>query len=260
MKPTENNQNHETKLQPNCNTAGSRFSRRRFLQSAAVTSPLLFTVKSPVAWGTTGTAQCSITAVLSGNASNPGNCQSAARSAEYWQRVFTAVSGNPEYPVLQALRANNITKTTQFMSLFLHGWENNSYDASSRWYYRLYLQDCDNPSIWDVLQAGSTASYKVKFLFVKRRNNRKNRKEYINIFEYPAGFVQSLVVAYLNSLFPTAIDYPYTSLTLNGRLDSAVDSSVNTQLALLKRTRPKPGVMDVFKPFISMKSEIETWS
>ncbi len=161
---------------------------------------------------------------------------------------------------MQALRANNITRTTQLMSLFLQGWEMNAPDINSNWYFRMHVRDCDNPSIWDVLNTGPTETYKITFMFIKPRTGRPNKKIRVDVFEYPAGFVQSLVVAYLNSLFPTAIDYPYTTSSLNDRLNMAVDSSVKTVLARLNRVRPKPKKIDIYKPFIQMKSEIETWS
>lgn len=90
----------------------SRFSRRKVIQSGLAISPLLFTVKSPTAWGADLNA-CNISTLISGNVSQQDDCGGKTINPEspgYWHIVFHATKtdkgkGN-KYKVKRAL-ANN---------------------------------------------------------------------------------------------------------------------------------------------------------
>ncbi len=187
--------------------ATSRFSRRRFLRSAAVASPILLSVKSPTAWGSEGLyrEQCSITVFLSGNPSNPQDVGCEARDTAYWINTFTG--GNKV--VEDELARRGVTATTPFFQLLpltaFQAWRagDTSLESDTTWYYRINPYS-DNPT---VLQALQNTDFNLSLDFDKNINN-SNGNNSVNLVDSVPNFHAVMVTAYLNSLFhPTPLNY-----------------------------------------------------
>ena len=95
----------------------SRFSRRRFLTTSAAASPVLFAVKSPMAWGSGGVgANGSI--MCSGNGSDAGNCKkSVSLTPNKWKSVLQCGVGDKYYPLKNALEKASIYPNTKCIEL-----------------------------------------------------------------------------------------------------------------------------------------------
>lgn len=93
----------------------SRFDRRRFLRTSAAATPLLMAVKSPVAWGNSiNIDQCSVTMLLSGNASHIRNCQAKIESPGYWKSIFWQSANQNHKERSKKIRAAIAARTSLF--------------------------------------------------------------------------------------------------------------------------------------------------
>lgn len=201
----------------------SRFSRRRFIRSAAVTSPILLSVKSPVSWGGgLYDGQCSIVSYLSGNASHPSGCQTSAKAPEYWINTF---SGGNDI-VRQELNHQGCYASTPFHQLFAHNLE--TYQKNSRvsdkWQYRV-SPTSDNPQL---LEGLNTTGWSLILEFERTSNRRITT---INLLHNVPQFHCCLISGYLNGLFhPTPVNYLGDSAYVSNAFMEALTRSVNTIL------------------------------
>lgn len=201
----------------------SRFSRRRFIRSAAITSPILLSVKSPVSWGGgLYDGQCSIVSQLSGNASHPNGCQTSAKPPEYWINTFTG--GNDI--VKQELNNQGCYASTPFHQLCSHNLATFQMQSrmSKKWQYRI-SPTSDNPPL---LQALNTTGWNLLLEF----ENIKNRKNVeINILHNVPQFHCCIGSGYLNGLFhPSPVNYVGDSAYVSNAFMEALTRSVNTIL------------------------------
>jgi hypothetical protein len=206
------------------NTAStSRFSRRRFIRSAAVTSPILLSVKSPVSWGGgLYDGQCSIVSQLSGNASHPHNCQTQAKSPLYWINTFI---GDNEI-VNQELEKQGYYATTPFHELFPHNLS--SYKRQPRmsktWRYRV-SPDTENPPLLQCLMRSDTS------FWLEFENIESKQKVNIDVLNGVPNFHCCVTAGFLNGLFhPSPINYVGDETYVQKVFKEALFRSVNTIL------------------------------
>jgi len=189
----------------------SRFSRRKFLQTGIASSPLLLTVKSPVAWGT-GTSwggdRCSLTTLMSGNASHPHNCQSPPRDCGYWYKVLTCGSDDPLNGIRKRLKncPQRISGKVKFNHCFLNHFQNwQKSSALSGCTYRLSPTDSDNPSFEDIL---GQRSQQFKCVLEFKKDNSSILT--IDLTEKIKDLHEVTLTGYINSIFnPDFISYGY---------------------------------------------------
>ncbi len=246
--------------------ASSRFSRRRFLRSAAVASPILLSVKSPTAWGGTGLyrEQCSITVYLSGNPSNPSEIGCEARDVAYWEKVFTG--GNKV--VENELARRGITASTQFFQLLplsaFQSWRVSDIvvDGEESWYYKLN-EYSDNPT---VLQALQGSGFNLSLDFAKGTDIVGQSDNTVNLTDGVSDFHAVMVTAYLNSLFhPTPVAYlgdeQYVSdifaVTMQESAEACLAGIVST--GSTARMMYRFGSVSYSQPMRELSKALNTW-
>ncbi len=206
----------------------SRFSRRRFLRSAAVSSPILLAVKSPSAWGALYAEQCSISIYLSGNPSSPEPLNCDPKDTAYWIRTLSGGNKIVEDEVYRL----GYTGSTSFYDIFpmtmFSGWvtRDTTNGNGNRWYFR-FDPTSDNPTLLQALQ-GSGFRLFVEF---DRNLNNSSIDYRMNIVNGVPEFHSILVTAFLNSLFhPTPVSYFYTDI-VKARLAEALENAVDQVVA-----------------------------
>ncbi len=243
----------------------SRFSRRRFLRSAAVASPILLSVKSPTAWAadTLPREQCSITVYLSGNPSNPQNLGCDARNTAYWINTFTG--GNKI--VEEELARRGITASTPFFQLFpltaFQSWRagDTSLEGNTTWYYRINPYS-DNPT---VLQALQNADFDLSLDFDKNIDNSSG-SDSVNLVDSVPNFHTVMITAYLNSLFhPTPVSYLGDAQYVADRFAVTMQDSADACLAGISssgstaRMLFKYGSVSYSDPLKELSDALNTW-
>lgn len=213
----------------------SRFSRRRFLQTGVAASPLLMTVKSPVAWAcntqTNGTA----------NAHTSGNTSTAAGGTitklkkltpKEWDDVFCGCYSRES---LQAklewyLSLYNISDRTEFFNLlkglYAHSHSNNTWArcGSNRvWKYQVYVsRDC-NPAVNQVLNGGVSA---VQLRFRRLKGSGYGYR-YKTVTMSASSLHKDVTCAYLNSMAADAhfVDWASTRAMVMSDVNLAFNSA-----------------------------------
>lgn len=180
----------------------SRFSRRRFLQTGIATSPLLMTVKSPMAWGCGNHSKGSADTYVSGNSSTVASCRSKkCMSPRDWDKVIRKPRHDKDL-AKQALNWCGINERTKFNKVFLSNCFRYQSCSNPNWQFKLMKKQCDSPTFSDVLQSVHQAPKLV--MRVKKRGN-KNKKLDIEI--KINDFHQDVVCGYLNAVCaPDIID------------------------------------------------------
>ncbi len=245
--------------------ATSRFSRRRFLRSAAVASPIILSVKSPTAWGGAGlySEQCSLTVFLSGNPSNPSEIGCEARDITYWKNVFSG--GNKL--VEDELAKRGITANTLFFQIFplmtFQSWRQGEFydQRGESWFYRIN-QLSDNPTLLQALQG---TEFDLSLEFDKNLEDAKN-SQMVNLTENVPNFHAIMVAAYLNGMFhPTPLAYLGDQDYVLGRFAVTLQDSADACLAGLTRTGSAARMMFRFgsvnysEPMKSLSDDLNTW-
>ncbi len=172
IQPSQSNKIDDKEKVPLANgqNENSRFSRRRFIQSGIAVSPLLMSVKSPVAWGCTNTNNSSVTSRISGNASTTASSGCIPRNPRDWCKVFKNEDNQYDdfwdqfkhrgeassSSLKSALSFCGIRYSTSFLDLFCNELSNwSSCRTKSNWGYKILTNHCDNPSVYDALQTDS---------------------------------------------------------------------------------------------------------
>lgn len=245
--------------------AASRFSRRRFLRSAAIASPIILSVKSPTAWGNTGLyrEQCSLTVFLSGNPSNPAEIGCESRDITYWQNVFSG--GNKL--VEDELAKRGITANTLFFQIFpltaFQSWRKGDFfdQNGDSWSYRIN-QLSDNPTL---LQALQNTDFNLSLDFDKNLDDARE-SQMVNLTENVPNFHAIMVAAYLNGLFhPTPLAYLGDEQYVLGRFAVTLQDSADACLAGLTRTGSAARMMFRFgsvaysEPMKALSDDLSTW-
>lgn len=200
----------------------SRFSRRRFLQTSATVSPILMSIKSPLAWAEPH--DCSVTTLLSGNASHPHACSSAAaKSPGYWHTVLDSSSGDSKYPVLEALQALGVDGSTSFDSFFFSSLF--SFQTYRGYKFKFKSSASSNP---DFRQTMPDNDPKIKIpIKIKKIGGGSCPTIYVN----EPNIQRFIVAGYFNSLLsPSIINYPYSSANVQS---SAATAFSNTAMAII---------------------------
>lgn len=215
----------------------SRFSRRRFIQTGAVASPILLAVKSPVAWGNALSPEtCSVTALMSGNASHPQNCLSGAKSPGYWHKVFKSDEGDTHYVVRTALNKNSIFETQTFNEFFLSGLGSWQTSSTHGWKFRVSASQSDNPQFQDVLPENKSNKFDLTLEFEKIGD--PSNKHSVNISAGVPNFHKFVLAGYLNSLFnPAVISYSYYPEQVKQALNVAIIESAYKIMPTLSKSR-----------------------
>lgn len=189
---------HETKAQ------ASRFSRRKLLQSGIAASPLLLTVKSPVAWGgnSLGAGNCSVSVLLSANVSDHNICRSQARDECYWYYAFSCHANDPQRVVRDALA--NASPSVHYYTYFNERLINRTnFGTYNGWNCSLDLSRSANPNFNDVTH--QYRAYKLKYLFTKTVGSKTIA---VGVPVYVDRLHQIVATSYLNAMFyPHLIDY-----------------------------------------------------
>ncbi|MDG3085477.1 hypothetical protein P7F88_04920 [Vibrio hannami] len=240
----------------------SRFSRRRFIQAGAGASPLLFALKTPVAWGrgqSFGDGNCSVTVLLSANASNP-TCTAEIKSPGYWHAVLGSEPGSTHYVVKQALANSNpsIYPTLAFNTFFLNG-----FSHSYRGWLCSISPTSDNPSFIDVLPSnGNGNGNSLGLTLLIRCVKAGSLADDLDIARIPNIHMIS-VAAYLNSMFaPSIIPYPYYPAQVIVAVQELVKSSVEAYIDKIEDGVTINGSVlnGIFGPLKdTFKSNFELW-
>lgn len=210
----------------------SRFSRRRFIRSAAISSPILLSIKSPSAWAGGYNSSCSITSCMSGNASHPQGCQAPPKKPDYWDKCLR---GKKEYEsVRNELNKHGCYHSTAFHSIFSHNmdrWKRNQ-QICKDWKFKVNVRMSDDPSLLQAI-GGDTCNLYVQFKHV----DRKKSKITVNLLGHNApGFHKNLLCGYFNGVFhPTPVNYICDSNTVRNAFILALNSSINHILRDLDR-------------------------
>lgn len=233
----------------NRNSENSLFSRRRLLQTGIAASPLLLSVKSPVAWGCGNTnTQGSMNTMVSGNVSTvAGGCQPRykCQKPSIWHDILHSY----DHEFKSILDWSNINRHTSFNSIFL---SNNFYyrDCSNRyWQYKLMSRQCDNPAFGQALTNNTIPQL---FLRVKHKYRSKVFDVRISdIYVHP-----NITCGYLNSIcapdFIESAYYPSDIL-------SAVRQSIHGIADTVQRNRSN--VLPYNNPLKTLSINLgRTWS
>ena len=222
MKDYEQPEKSQSESELRQSKESSRFSRRRFLQTSATVSPILMSIKSPLAWAEPH--DCSVTTLLSGNASHPHACSSAAaKSPGYWHTVLDASSGDSKYPVLEALQALGVDGTTSFDSFFFSGAF--SFQTYRGYKFKFKSSASSNPNFRQTMPFNDP---KIKIpIKIKKIGGGSCPTIYVN----EPNIQRFIVAGYFNSLLsPSIINYPYTSSSVQL---SALTAFNNTAMAII---------------------------
>ncbi|MGR5133875.1 hypothetical protein [Vibrio alfacsensis] len=231
----------------------SRFSRRRFIRSAVITSPILLSVKSPVSWGGgLYDGQCSIVSQLSGNASHPHNCQTRAKNPLYWMNTFI---GDNEI-VNQELEKRGCYATTPFHELFPHHLRNYTMQRrmSKNWRYRVN-PDTENPTLLQCLSRTDTS------FWLEFENTESEEKVHINVLDGVANFHCYMTAGYLNGLFhPSPINYIGNEVYVQKLFTEALYRSVNTILWDLEKNRfSRTKAITYSQAMLNVRTNLNRW-
>lgn len=222
----------------------SRFSRRKFLQTSVAASPLLMSVKSPMAWGCTTPTNGSVTSQVSGNVSNAvtTNC-SCAKDPAAWLQIFKQSDSYTRWEdwwkhrnspdaesYRQALEMCGVTPLTSFNSLFLaNHFEWRRCQDYSSWKYRILSERCDTPSVSQALEQNS---YQIVLRVQKATPSHHHR--YYGTYDWDnqdsydvtisdANLHKFLTCGYLNSLLaPDIIAYDYYPRDIENAINQAI--------------------------------------
>lgn len=233
----------------------SRFSRRRFIRSTAVASPILLSVKSPVAWGGgISNANCSITTFMSGNASHPEGCQTEARAPAYWLNTF---QGGNEV-VRNELNNNGCYASTQFYTLLplnFDTWLTNR-QISRRWKYKVDSIS-DNPTLLQAVQTDTNGAFSLWVDFKKRK-----KEERVNILNNVSDCHCCVVSGYLNGIFhPVPVNYIGDSNHVRNLFVDAINTSISRILSDLERKRFEgPNSPKYSQPMRELSNHLSTWN
>ncbi len=244
----------------------SRFSRRRFLRSAAVASPILLSVKSPTAWGNTTlySEQCSLTVFLSGNPSNPSELGCEARDITYWINVFSG--GNKL--VEDELERRGVTATTLFFQIFplsaFQSWRKGGiYDHEGNSLYYRINQMSANPTLLQALQG---TGFELKLDLAENPDTAQEDIDEVVLTDNVPSFHAVMVAAYLNSLFhPTPLAYlgdaQYVSDQLAVTLQDVVDALISdiTSAGSVARMAFRFGTVNISGPLQQLTDDLNTW-
>ncbi|MDV7102922.1 hypothetical protein R3X26_00705 [Vibrio sp. TH_r3] len=220
----DNNINKTTGENNEDNSQSSRFSRRRFLQSGVAASPLLLSVKSPMAWGCGTSTNGSITTYVSGNASAIGSCTTAdCQPPEQWKKIFKAYEHDSLYAIRKALEYSNIYHSSSFSSLFLansFNWQNCS---NANWKYKLVKNKCSSNTFY-----GSLAGNEQTKLIV-RVQNKYNRNQRYEADICNDDFHKNVTCGFLNSvLTPDVIRSDYYPTDIKNAVTQSIHMIATT--------------------------------
>lgn len=238
----------------NVNTR-SRFSRRRFIRSTAVASPILLSVKSPVAWGGgLPNEQYSIAMYLSGNASHPQSTQISARAPAYWLNTF---QGGNEI-VLNELNNNGCYASTQLYTLVplnFNTWLSNRV-VSNNWQYKLDAIS-DNPTLLQSVQTDLSGSFSLWVDFKKNKSNTAR----VDILNNVSACHCCVVTGYLNGIFhPMPVNYIGDSNYVRNLFIDAINQSINLILSDLDKNRFEgPNSPKYSQPIRELSNTLNTW-
>jgi len=237
----------------------SRFSRRRFIQASAMTSPLLLSIKSPVAWGgQLSPEQCSVTALMSGNASHPHNCQSGAKSPGYWHKVFDSRQGDTHYPVQEAINGKGIDQGQSFNAFFLSAFFTWHAIPSKGWEFKLSTHLSDNPTFRGVLPRGTTNRFNLVLEF--RQIGTASNFSTFNIGADTPNLHKFVVAGYLNSLFsPGVIIYPYQPEQIEQAFIDAIITSASEVMDLLNSPSITGTAETIKNILLDFRDDLNTW-
>ncbi|WP_375750150.1 hypothetical protein [Vibrio sp. HN007] len=211
------------KQNPTSNTEKSRFSRRKLLQSGIAASPLLLSVKSPVAWGgnSLGAGNCSVSVLLSANVSDHNICRSKAKDECYWYYAFSCHPSDPQRVVREALA--NATPDVHYYTFFKDRLLNrNNFGIINGWNSSIDLHRSANPDFNDVTH--QYRAYKLKFLFTKTVGSKTIK---VGVPVYIDRLHQIVATGYLNAMFyPHLIDYIGNINHIKSLFDTALEETV----------------------------------
>lgn len=202
----------------------SRFSRRRFLQTGVAASPLLLSVKSPMAWGCGTGSNGSVNAYVSGNASTTGSCTTAGcQTPKWWKSTIRAHEYHSMYPIRQALNWSNVRDSTLFNDIFLASCFSWQRCDNSRWQYKIVEEQCSKPSFYDSLDNYSFGS-KITLRVQKKRDSTKRFD--VNICSQ--NLHENLTAGFLNSMLaPDVIRSDYYPTDIKNATQLAIHYAAN---------------------------------
>ena len=212
----------DNKKSPNTNGA-SRFSRRRFIQTAASASPILLAFKSPASWGVT--SSFSSTAMLTSlNASEINRTTIVPKTSDFWLDAFEGRNDT----VKNLLANENCFYDSLLLPRVSSGhsqfqYNETSFVPSREWRY--YLSSFSEPRMLPSLQNQETS---ITVLFYRNIENRRVNKA-INIIEHAPNFIKNLSTAHLNSLFYPTINH-YSPEQLQMLYNDALENSITSIL------------------------------
>ncbi|WP_165312851.1 hypothetical protein [Vibrio ziniensis] len=236
-KKTDDKLHELSALKENENSQSSRFSRRRFIQSGIAASPLLMSVKSPVAWAADNLTNSS--AAVSGNTSTSSELATiAAINPTTWGEI---INGNDSF-LKNALTACGIKSNTHFLDMF--GGELCSLNScnESGWSYKILtntIRKSDNPLACEALQNASACKLVLR---VQKYNNSSpvtgdvygssqysiqssNNKHCFDVSIYEPELHKNLICGYLNGLFSSDfIEYPFDQVYIFNTFKSVISS------------------------------------
>ncbi|MBC7004725.1 hypothetical protein BIZ37_19365 [Photobacterium sp. BZF1] len=261
MESTKLKKRNEDNTQPDSikGKGSSRFSRRRFLQTTTIATPLLLSVKSPAAWGGGGNLKnCSITEMLSGNASHPHSCQVDAKSPRYWRKVFKSQDGEDLYVVQDVLNQRGVFSDSQFNLNFLSTLSSPQSIVGSDWEYQLSSTLPDNPTYLNALK--NNTSYSIILTF----DNGVDQPFDIDLTkEGVDDFHQVVVAGYLNSLFhPSIITYVLSPEQVKQSVIMAILESAKIIINSVENGED-PAASNFFdystSPMLNLRNFLHTW-
>ena len=214
--------------------SSARFDRRRFIRTSMATTPLLMSVKSPMAWASEA---CTASVYASGNASHVHDCTMVlALSHGSWKVIIPDdLSGLPRGR--QAKRdywrplilAEGYSGSSQFFDVFLTGYDavqtKSKQSGTGTWKFQLL-----NPDAQPTFEQGIfEQQYPVVFRIWDSENPGN---QCVVDFSYSQTTHLQLITAFLNGLLSDSmLDYPFSELDVVAALRQAIDKMIDSIIA-----------------------------
>lgn len=177
----------------------SRFSRRKFIQTGVVASPLLMSVKSPMAWGCGTNTNGSIGTRVSGNASTTGGCGSLpCFDPKSWCDILKQLKYHDTYVILlKLLKYAGIDAHSSFNYVFFRKCFSWQYSYDRKMKYKFVYDRCEDTSFVNALDDFSFGSPK---LALRVCDMSRRSKKYYNVNINLTDFFRNITCGYLNSI------------------------------------------------------------